>query len=78
MLAIVPRVQIIWELNQQKCNLEQQKNELYQQNSRLKQTLNEVNCPETIERIAREQLGLVKEGETVIIPVLPQESVSED
>jgi len=78
MLTIVPRVQIIWELKQQKCDLEQQKKELCQQNIRLQETLNEVNRPESIEKIAREKLGLVKEGETVIVPVLPQEFMSED
>ncbi len=74
LLTIVPRAKTVYDLNKQKVSLEQQKDELVQQSAHLKETMSKVNSPENIERIAREQLGLVKKGETVIIPMLPDES----
>ncbi len=74
LLTIVPRAKTVYDLNKQKANLEQQKDELTQQNAQLIETMKNVNSPENIEKIAREQLGLVKKGETVIIPMLPDES----
>jgi len=74
LLTIVPRARTVYDLNKQKISLEQQKEELVQQNGHLQETMNEVDSPENMEKIAREQLGLVKEGETVIIPILPDES----
>jgi len=43
------------ETNQQKLELE----------------LKQANSPATLERIAREQLGMVKKGETRVVEVLP-------
>lgn len=37
--------------------------------TRLEEELNNINNPEYIERIAREELGLVKPGELLLIPV---------
>lgn len=37
--------------------------------TRLEKELNNINNPEYIERIAREELGLVKPGELLLIPV---------
>lgn len=37
--------------------------------TRLEEELNNINNPEYIERIAREELGLVKPGELLLMPV---------
>ncbi len=74
LFTIVPRVKTVYDLNKQKVILEQQKDKLAEQNGHLQNTMSEVNSPENIEKIAREQLGLVKKGETIIIPMLPDQS----
>lgn len=45
-----------------------------QENERLKQELSQAETPEFIERVAREKLGMVKEGETLVL--LPQRQSS--
>ncbi|NLM97500.1 MAG: hypothetical protein GX175_07830 [Halanaerobiaceae bacterium] len=40
-----------------------------EEKNRLEEELENVNNPEYIEKIAREELGLVKPGELLIIPV---------
>jgi len=72
MIAIIPRAQTVYDLKQQKNQLELQKARLSEENSRLQEAMLEANSPETVERIAREELGLVKKGETIIIPVLSE------
>ncbi len=73
LLTIVPRAKIVYDLNKQKIVLEQDKENLADQNAQLQESMQEVNSPANIERIAREQLGLVKNGETIIIPILPEQ-----
>ena len=48
--------------------------ELKYQNDELKNKLSEVQSPSFLEKMAREKLGLAKEGETVVIlpSILPQ------
>ncbi len=74
LITIVPRVQTVYDLNKRKVILEQEKDKLVQQNGNLQKTMTKVNSPENIEKIAREQLGLVKKGETIVIPMLPDQS----
>lgn len=52
--------------------IEYQVNQLKQRNNQLKKQLAEVQSPQYLEKIARDKLGLAKEGETVVI--LPQNS----
>ncbi len=73
-LTIVPRVITVYDLSERKGLLEQQKDQLSQENADLEKNMQDINSPENIEKIAREQLGLVKRGETTIIRVLPEES----
>ncbi len=71
MLPVAPRVKTLWELNQRIGQLENQRTELEQTRQELEQELKQANSPALIEKIAREQLGMVKEGETRVIEVLP-------
>lgn len=50
---------------------QEQKEALLAEGRRLQEQIQELNKDSYIERIAREELGLVKPGETVIIPAVP-------
>jgi len=71
MLPIAPRVKMLWDLNQRIEQLENQKAELETNQQKLELELKQANSPATLERIAREQLGMVKKGETRVVEVLP-------
>lgn len=71
LLPIAPRVKSIWDLSHRLAQLENQKAELQSTNQELKQELRQASSMATVEKIAREQLGMVKPGETRIIEVLP-------
>jgi len=50
---------------------------LTQENQVLQQQLKEAKSPEYLERVARDKLGLVKDGETIVLlPQLHQNTVS--
>ncbi|OAT80683.1 FtsB family cell division protein [Desulfotomaculum copahuensis] len=51
--------------------MQQQVNQLQQKNNDLRQQLSLVQSNAYIEQVARERLGLVKPGETRIVPVQP-------
>lgn len=61
----------IWKLKQQITNLEQEQSQLVQHQEQIKQELQSLNNPEVIEKIARENLGMVRNGETIVIPAVP-------
>ena len=69
LIAIIPRVKTIWELNEQKQQLIIQKAQVEKLNHQLKAQLKEVKKPETVERIAREKLKMVKDGESYVVEV---------
>jgi cell division protein FtsB len=71
-VTLVPRVKTVWELSQRKQALLVEKAQLEQQHQALQIELEQANSPENIERIAREQLGMVKPGEQPLIPVLAE------
>ena len=71
LVPVAPRVKIIWDLNQRIEQLENQKAELENNQQKLELELKQANSPATLERIAREQLGMVKKGETRVVEVLP-------
>lgn len=73
LITIVPRAKSIYELSARKQLLLQEKERLTQVNNERSQTLAEIDSPMGIERIAREQLGMVKKGERTIIRVIPEE-----
>lgn len=68
---VAPRVKAIWDLNQRIEQLENQKAELEKTRQGLELELKQANSPATMEKIAREQLGMVKKGETRVVEVLP-------
>ncbi|MGI9861006.1 septum formation initiator family protein [Moorella naiadis] len=61
----------LYQTNLQMRAYENQKAALLQQNASLKQQIQELNSDSYIERVAREELGLVKPGERVIMPAQP-------
>lgn len=73
LITVVPRVITICELYATKHELLQEKTQLTQINEERSQTLAEIDTPAGIERIAREQLGMVKKGERTIRKVVPQQ-----
>lgn len=66
-VSIVPRVQNILTLSARRDQLEQTKAEMQLHNEQLNQNKMELSSPDTLERIARERLGMTKEGEKVVI-----------
>jgi len=64
-------VKNIWDLHKQIESLEKQKAELIATQEELKQELQQASSMATVEKIAREQLGMVKPGESRIIEYLP-------
>lgn len=71
LLPVAPRVKSIWDLNHRIKELEVQKSELQSINHDLEQELRAASSLTTVEKIAREELGLVKPGESRIVEVLP-------
>lgn len=71
-VTIVPRVKIIWELNQRKQQLVMEEAHMRKINNNLKIQLKEARKPETVERIAREKLRMVKDGESYVVEVSPE------
>ena len=72
-VTIVPRAKNIWELSQSKAELEKQKAILIEKNEALTKEYEKAASLENVERIAREQLGMVRNGETIIMPVIPND-----
>ena len=70
LVALVPRITNIVDLSQRKAMLEQEKTQLTEIKKKLSHELKAAESPETVERIAREQLGMVKKGERPITPVI--------
>ena len=53
------------ELARENDRLQAELEELRDENARLREELNRLDDPEAVEKLAREELGLVKDGETV-------------
>ena len=64
---VAPRALTVYDLGQRKAVLEQRKAALLEKNQKLTEEKNSLNSPETIERIARERLGMLKNGERYIV-----------
>lgn len=58
--------------------LSQEYKEKIEQNQQLKEEIERVKSPAYIEKVAREELGLVKPGEILLIPVEEDEQQNED
>lgn len=68
-VTLAPRLFTIWKLSQQKAGLEQKKMEASRINQELILQKDKLDNPAELERIAREQLGMVKRGEKILIEV---------
>lgn len=73
-ITIMPRVKTIIELSARKTELEKQKVILVEKHELLAKEFQEADSLDNMERIAREQLGMVKKGEQIIMPVLSNEN----
>lgn len=71
-VTLFPRVKTVAELTQRREALLEEKALLEKENQRLQQELKQVDSPENIEKLAREQLGMVKPGEQRLVPVLSE------
>lgn len=56
-------------MNEQVNELQRKIQQMTTENERLNQTLKEMNSKEYIEKVAREELGLVEKGEILVITV---------
>ncbi|MDZ7671533.1 MAG: septum formation initiator family protein [Halanaerobiales bacterium] len=66
------------EMEQRLDRLSQEYEEKIEQNQQLKEEIERVKSPAYIEKVAREELGLVKPGEILLIPVEEDEQQNED
>jgi cell division protein FtsB len=73
-VTLIPRVYTIWKLDGQKQALEQKKLEAAQINQELAEQKDKLSSPLVVERIAREQLGMVKKGEKVLMEMETDDS----
>lgn len=60
-----------YQLRREAAQLGRERDDLRRQNVQLREEIRLLNTPEYIERIAREQLGLVRPGEVAVILVQP-------
>lgn len=60
-----------YQLRRDAVRLARERDELRTQNAQLREEIRLLNTPEYIERLAREQLGLVRPGEIAVILVRP-------
>lgn len=68
-----PRLRSIWDLKQDISVLENQKAALLKRNAELTQMEKKLQSQEMIEKLAREELGMIKPEEKVIIKVIPEQ-----
>jgi cell division protein FtsL len=60
-----------YQLNREAVQTERERDTLRRQNAQLREEIKQLHRPEYVERIAREQLGLVRPDEIAIIVVQP-------
>jgi cell division protein FtsL len=60
-----------YQLNREALQLERERDLLRRQNAQLREEIKQLHRPEYVERIAREQLGLVRPDEIAVIVVQP-------
>lgn len=69
LMVVAPKVKIIHQMDGQRQLLEQEKAELEKKNQELEARLKDMDTAAAVEKIAREQLGMVKKGEKIIVPL---------
>lgn len=65
----------VYRLKREAARLEQVKQDLIEHNAQLREEIKLLHTPGYVERIAREQLGLVKPGEIALLIVRPKPEV---
>ncbi len=68
MISIIPRAKNIWILSDKRDKLLQEKGELTLQNQDLVNERAVLESPAMVEKMARERLGMTKDGEKIIVP----------
>ncbi|MDR7418142.1 MAG: septum formation initiator family protein [Armatimonadota bacterium] len=58
-----------YQLRREAAELARERDQLRRQNAQLREEIRLLNTPEYVERLAREQLGLVKQDEIAVIVV---------
>ncbi len=71
LVPIVPKVKVIMELSQRKEILQKESQRLHAENLDLQAKLKEAKSLDTVEKIAREKLHMVKKGETYVVETAP-------
>jgi len=66
----LPSLKNIWVLQQEIDDLERQESKIKQENRELQTQAKRLQSDQEVERIAREQLGLIKPGEHLLVPVV--------
>ncbi|MDD2585708.1 MAG: septum formation initiator family protein [Syntrophomonadaceae bacterium] len=72
--TLAPRIKTVMILNERKAKLVEQQKQLEKENTRLTEELENVYTSEAVEKIAREQLGMVKEGEMPVLKITRDEN----
>lgn len=62
----------IYRLRREAARLEQVKQDLIEHNAQLREEIKLLHTPGYVERVAREQLGLIKPGEVALLIVRPK------
>jgi cell division protein FtsB len=65
----------IWQVKGEIKQLKDRQNILIKQQTNLEKELKSLQDPEMIEKLARESLGMVKPGETLVVPALPGKNI---
>jgi cell division protein FtsB len=65
------QVVTIWEMKQEIKSLTAKKEQLIQKNKQYQANLNAVRSDAMLEKLAREELGMIKPGEKLLVEVLP-------
>jgi len=71
LVPVVPKVKVIMDLSQRKASLQKEQARLQITHQQLEKKLKEAQAPANIEKIAREKLHMVRDGETVMVEVKP-------
>lgn len=72
-LSFGSQVVTIWKMKQEIKALNIKKQQLAQENKSCQANLRAIQTDEMLEKIAREELGMIKPGEKVLVEVLPHD-----
>lgn len=70
LIVNLPSIKNMWTLHQHINDLQHQESMIKKQNQDLKIQVKNLKTDQEVEKIAREQLGLIKPGEHLLVPVV--------